>query len=50
MIRKSKGGGFEVRSHGGKRLSKPGLSHKAAVKRLKQVEYFKHARPAGRIK
>ena len=35
--------GWEVRSESSnKRLSKPGLSKKAAVKRLQQVEYFKH--------
>ena len=34
--------GWEIRSETtGKRLSKPGLSKKAAVKRLRQVEYFK---------
>jgi hypothetical protein len=42
VIRRSKGGGFEVRSKKGKRLSKRGLSHAAAVKRLQQVEFFKH--------
>lgn len=41
MIKKSKGGGYEVRSEGGKRLSKKGMSKKAAAKRLQQVEYFK---------
>jgi hypothetical protein len=41
MIRKSSGGGYQVTSHKGKRLSKKHLSHAAAVKRLHQVEYFK---------
>jgi hypothetical protein len=42
MIRKS-GGKFVVVSRKGKRLSKR-LSHAAAVRRLRQVEYFKHRR------
>jgi hypothetical protein len=42
MIKKSKGGGYQVKSESGKNLSKPGMSHAAAVKRLQQVEYFKH--------
>lgn len=42
MIKKT-GKGYEVRSASGtKRLSKPGLSKRAATKRLKQIEYFKH--------
>jgi hypothetical protein len=41
MIRKTKSG-YVVKSEGGKRLSKPNLSKAAAVKRLRQVEYFKH--------
>lgn len=47
-IRKSPGGGFQVKSEGGKNLSKPGLSRPQAEKRLAQVEYFKHAKPAGK--
>jgi hypothetical protein len=39
-IRKS-GSGYAVFSKKGKRLSKKGISHRAAVKRLRQVEYFK---------
>lgn len=35
------GGGYQVRSESGKNLSKPGLSLRAAKKRLAQVEYFK---------
>jgi len=35
------GKGFQVKSEGGKNLSKPGLSKAAAAKRLAQVEYFK---------
>ena len=41
MIKPSKKGGFQVKSEGGKNLSKPGLSKQQAVKRLQQVEYFK---------
>jgi hypothetical protein len=41
MIVKTKGG-YQVKSHSGKALSKPGLSKAAAKKRLQQVEYFKH--------
>ena len=40
MIRKVKSG-YVVVSHKGKRLSKPS-SRAAAVKRLQQIEYFKH--------
>ena len=40
MIKRA-GNKFVVTSHTGKRLSKP-VSHAAAVKRLRQVEYFKH--------
>lgn len=49
MIRKS-GKGWVVVSHSGKRLSKSGLSHAAAVKRLQQVEYFKRHGGGGRRK
>ena len=42
MIVKSTGGGYAVKSHKGKNLSKPGLSLAGAKKRLAQVEYFKH--------
>ena len=41
MIVKS-GKGFQVKSEKGKNLSRKGLSKGAAVKRLQQVEYFKH--------
>jgi hypothetical protein len=41
MVVKS-GRGYQVKSEGGKNLSKPGLSKRAAEKRLQQVEYFKH--------
>lgn len=38
-----KGKGFQVKSKDGKKnLSKPGLSKAEAVKRLGQVEFFKH--------
>jgi hypothetical protein len=39
-IRPTTGGKYIVRSKKGKRLSRP-LSHAAAVKRLRQIEYFK---------
>lgn len=35
-------GGFRVKSEGGKNLSGRLTSRKAAAKRLRQVEYFKH--------
>ena len=41
MIKK-RGNGYQVTSESGRPLSKPGLSKKAAKKRLQQVEYFKH--------
>lgn len=41
MIRKTKSG-YVVVSSKGKRLSKVLKTKKAAVKRLRQVEYFKH--------
>lgn len=41
MIRKTPKG-YKVVSESGKNLSKPTLSKRAAVKRLKQVEWFKH--------
>jgi hypothetical protein len=42
VIVKAKGG-YVVKSHDGKKaLSKVLKSHAAAVKRLKQVEWFKH--------
>ena len=42
MIKKTPKG-YEVKSEKtGKPLSKPNLSKVAAVKRLQQVEYFKH--------
>lgn len=40
MIKKTSGGKYVVKSHSGKNLSKP-MSKAGAVKRLKQVEYFK---------
>ena len=40
MIKKS-GKGYQVTSHAGKPLSKPGLSKAAAEKRLREVEYWK---------
>lgn len=41
MIKKTKSG-YQVKSEGGKNLSKPNLTKKQAEHRLKQVEYFKH--------
>lgn len=41
MIKKTPTG-YKVTSEKGKPLSKPTLSKAAAVKRLQQVEYFKH--------
>lgn len=41
MIKKTKSG-YKVVSKSGKNLSKPNLSKKKAIKRLKQVEYFKN--------
>ena len=39
------GKGYEVKSESGKKnLSKPNLSKKQAVKRLRQVEYFKRVK------
>ena len=43
MIRKDKGG-YRVVSHSGKNLGGPYKSKAAAQRRLRQVEYFKHAR------
>jgi len=40
MIRRE-GGGWRVVSESGKPLSKILATHKAAVERLRQVEYFK---------
>ena len=42
MISRTGSGKYVVKSHKGKPLSKP-MSKKEAVKRLKQIEYFKHA-------
>lgn len=42
MIRKTSKGYQVVSESKGKALSKPNLSKKAAVKRLREVEYFKH--------
>jgi len=39
---KRSGSGYAVFSKKGKRLSKKGLSKKAARRRLAQIEYFKH--------
>jgi len=41
MIRKTKGG-YVVLSEKGKKLSRVYKSKSAAVKRLKQIEYFKN--------
>jgi len=41
MIRKTQNG-YQVKSEGGKNLSKPNLNREQAEKRLRQVEFFKH--------
>jgi hypothetical protein len=41
MIKKTSKG-YKVVSKSGKKISKSNLTKKQAVKRLKQVEYFKH--------
>ncbi len=41
MIQKTQQG-YVVKSESGKNLSKPNLSKGEAVKRLAEVEYFKH--------
>jgi hypothetical protein len=41
MIRKTKAG-YKVLSEGGKNLGGPYTTKKAAEKRLRQVEFFKH--------
>lgn len=46
MIKKS-GKGFVVTSEKGRKLSKAGISKAAAVKRLRQVEWFKHHKKSG---
>jgi hypothetical protein len=43
MIRKTKGG-YKVVSSKGKNLGGPYKSKAAAQRRLRQVEYFKHAK------
>lgn len=41
MIVKS-GKGYKVVSHSGKNLSRPNMTKEQAMRRLRQVEYFKH--------
>ncbi|HOM77195.1 MAG TPA: hypothetical protein P5175_09420 [Anaerohalosphaeraceae bacterium] len=41
MIRKTSNG-YVVYSEGGRRLSRPLTSRRAAERRLRQIEYFKH--------
>lgn len=41
-------GGYQVKSEGGKALSRPGLTRQQAEKRLAQVEYFKHKPAKGK--
>jgi hypothetical protein len=41
MIKKTRKG-YQVKSEGGKNLSKDNLSKKQAMDRLLQIEYFKH--------
>ena len=45
MIVKTKGG-YEVKSEKGKNLGGPYKTKAEAEKRLRQVEYFKHKKPA----
>jgi hypothetical protein len=40
--------GHQVKSEGGKNLSKPNLSEGQAKKRLAQVEYWKHLTAIGK--
>lgn len=50
MIKKT-GTGFEVVSESGdKNLSKPNLTKEQAVKRLRQIEWFKSHKPSGTTK
>ena len=44
MIKKTETG-FKVISEEGKNLSKPNLTKEQAVKRLKQIEWFKAHKP-----
>lgn len=37
--------GYRVVSHTGKSLSRPYKTHEEAAERLRQIEYFKHAKP-----
>ena len=46
MIRATKQG-YQVKSESGKPMSKPNLTYKQAVKRLRQIEYFKHKKSKG---
>ena len=53
MIKKTPKGQYEVRSGkatGGKRLGGPYKTREAALKRLRQVEYFKRAKPGAKGK
>ena len=47
MIKKTKSG-YSVKSSAGKNLGGPYKTKSAAERRLRQVEYFKHAKPKGR--
>jgi hypothetical protein len=51
MTIKKTSSGYQVKSEGGKNLSKPNLTKPQAEKRLAQVEAFKHmdAKPKPRI-
>ena len=46
MIKKTNGGFKVVSESGGKNLGGPYKTKAEAQKRLRQVEYFKHAKPA----
>lgn len=49
MIKKTKSG-YKVTSESGKNLSRKNLTRQEAVKRLHEIEYFKHLDKAGKTK
>ena len=50
MIQKTPTGYVVTNESGTKKLSKPNMTKKQAVKRLQQIEYFKHNPQAGKGK
>jgi hypothetical protein len=48
MIKKTPSGFKVVSESGDKNLSKPDLTKEEAVKRLRQIEWFKSHKPAGK--